>query len=177
MYGYDELDIAILKELRENGKHTAREIAKKLGTHPNTMVHRIRRLEKNNVIIKYTIEIDYRRLGYDLQTVALLKIKKGKIGEVSQLKEVIEIPEMQALYAITGSYDILCILRTKDQNHLSEVLRKLQRIDVVTRSNTILVLYTYKHHYEFEPILEEIGKKTNHSLHTRPSQELRATRA
>ncbi len=153
MEKYDELDLSILRELREDSKQSVRVLAKLLGAHPNTVAQRIKRLEKNQVIIKYSVDVDYRKIGYDIHAVALIKVKKGRVGEIRQLDTMINLPEVQALYAVAGSYDVVCLIRAKTRDHLTEVLKKMQTTEILVRSNTLLVLYTYKHPYEFNPLL------------------------
>ncbi|MDO8554433.1 MAG: Lrp/AsnC family transcriptional regulator [Candidatus Micrarchaeota archaeon] len=153
MEKYDDLDLAILRELREDSKQSIRELVKKIGSHPNTLMQRIKRLEQNKVIIKYSIDVDYRQIGYDIHAVALIKVKKGKVGDTNQLSPITDLPEVQAVYASAGSYDVVCLIRAKTRDHLTEVLKKIQETEILIRSNTLLVLYTYKHPYEFNPLL------------------------
>lgn len=149
----DVLDLAILRELREDGKQSIRKLAQKVGSHPNTLMQRIKRLEKEEVIKKHSIDIDFRKLGLDMHAVVLIKVKKGIIGEDNQLKDITNLPQIQALYAVTGNYDLLALLRAKDRDEMSEVLRKMQKNPIIIKTNSTLVLHTYKQPYQFNPLL------------------------
>ena len=91
---YDEKDLAILRELRNDCKRSVREMAKKLAIHPNTILQRIKKLEKEKVIIKYMAEIDYRKLDYDLHALIMGKVRKGRAGDPEQLADLSAIPEV-----------------------------------------------------------------------------------
>lgn len=156
MDGYDALDLAILRELRENSKQSVRELAITLKAHPNTVMQRIKRLEKNQVINKYSVDIDYRKIGYDLHAMVMIKTKKGKTGDSWELDSITKIPEVQSLYALTGSYDALAIIRAKDREQLVQIIRKVQENNTILRTNSYIMLRGYKHPYEFNPLLNTL---------------------
>lgn len=61
----DKTDIKILKELSRNSRIEYKEISKKLGLSANAIKHRIKNLERDGIILGYTISIDMRKLGYE----------------------------------------------------------------------------------------------------------------
>lgn len=54
----DNIDTAILDCLKENGRVTASEISKKVKLSIPAVAERIRKLEQNSIIQKYTIKLD-----------------------------------------------------------------------------------------------------------------------
>ena len=84
----DVLDIEILKNLVKNSKITISLLAKKIGTSvPKTTIHyRISRLQKENIIKNFTIEIDYEKIGFPVLAYILatydpsVKISQKKIS-------------------------------------------------------------------------------------------------
>jgi len=156
---YDNMDLLILKELREDCKKPVREIAKKLRIHPNTVLMRIKRLEQEKVIVKYQAEIDYRKVGYELHVIMMIKVRKGRAGDPEQLSDLSSIPEVQALYACTGAYDVIAVARVKDRDELVNLTRKVGENQIVTKTVTHLVLFPYKHPYQYNPLERLIEKK------------------
>lgn len=59
----DGLDFRIMELLATNTRLKSIEIAKKLGTTPRTVIYRIKQLEKNGILQKYTISINHGLLG------------------------------------------------------------------------------------------------------------------
>jgi DNA-binding Lrp family transcriptional regulator len=148
---YDEFDLLILRELRDDCKASIRQLSDKVGMHPNTLMQRIKRLEEDKVIVKYAAEIDYAKLGYDLHAVIFLKVDKKTREEWQTLEKLRSIPDLLALYAITGTYDVMGIAKTKDRESLTKLIREINKNDFVIESNTTFVLYPFKHSYEFNP--------------------------
>ena len=62
----DNIDTAILDCLKENGRVTASEISKKVKLSIPAVAERIRKLEQNSIIQKYTIKLDRRQTGQKL---------------------------------------------------------------------------------------------------------------
>lgn len=156
-----KLDPAILSELIENSNRPYRILAKKLEVHPNSILHRIRTMEKSGIIKGYTAVLDFTKLGYKNSAMVLLKIRKGRVGDEGQLEPLKKIPELVAFYAVTGFFDVLGVINIRDQEHLGEVLKRMQLIPEILRTSTLLVLYSYKKPHEFNPFsgaLEEYQK-------------------
>lgn len=69
----DPLDAVIIKELLEDARKSFSEIAKKNGVTTNTVCDHFSELEKRGVILGSTIQMDYRRFGFN--AVASLQIE------------------------------------------------------------------------------------------------------
>ncbi|MEM4704721.1 MAG: Lrp/AsnC family transcriptional regulator [Candidatus Bathyarchaeia archaeon] len=59
----DSTDIGILEELQQNAKQTYAAIGKKLGIAHSTVYERIKRMEQNGIIKKYTAVINPEKTG------------------------------------------------------------------------------------------------------------------
>lgn len=146
------LDLAILKELRRDAKQSYRELASKLKIHPNTLMQRIKRLEQEKVLLNYTVDIDYRKIGYDLHAVVMIRTRKAKAPSMWELDSIAKIPNVQMLHATAGGYDAVAVVRVRDRDELVEVLRQIQQAPAVQRTNTLVVLSSFKQLHEFNPL-------------------------
>ena len=151
----DETDKAILAEIVNNSKTSSKELANKLKIHPNTLLQRIKRLEKNGTIVKYTTIVDYEQIGYGLQALIFINVRMEK-GWEAQLKPVSRLSEVVSFILLTGEHDAVAIVRLKNKNDLSNILRKLQANPVIVKTTTHLILDYYKHSYEFNPLKDEM---------------------
>ncbi len=154
MFKIDNLDKDIISELIEDAKVSTRVLARKLKIHPNTLLQRIKRLEKEGVIQKYTIVPDYDKLGYSFYAVISIKVKMQTDWE-AKLKPIAALPQIAAFLLVTGDFDALAIARMKTKQDLTDVLRKLQKNDIVTQTTTHLIVDGYKYYYDFNPFKEE----------------------
>jgi Lrp/AsnC family leucine-responsive transcriptional regulator len=148
----DKLDIDILGALKEDSKISYRKLSEKLGVHPNTLLQRVKKLEASQVIRKYTIDVDFEKVGYDMHVAILMKAKGGHIGDYDQLADIAKIPQVELLCGITGTYDVVCFIRVKDRVELIEVLKKMQMHPIIARTNSHTILYSYKRYNDFNPL-------------------------
>ena len=61
---FDRLDMAILRVLRDNSRRTLNEIGVEVGLSATACWTRIKRLETEGVIKRYTIDMDRAKLGF-----------------------------------------------------------------------------------------------------------------
>jgi Lrp/AsnC family transcriptional regulator for asnA, asnC and gidA len=155
----DTVDLMILRELRDDCKRPMRELAQTLRMHPNTLLQRIKRLEKADIIRKYHADIDYKSLGYDMHAMVLIKIKKGGLEDEKLLEAVTTVPEIAALYAVSGGADVVAIVRAKNRDDLVRILKLIQLQKPVLRTTSYLVLVTYKDSYQFNPLTAIVPEK------------------
>ena len=152
MVKLDETDRRILHHLIENAKMPSKELARVLKIHPNTLLQRIKKLEKNKVIKKYMAVVDYDKIGMDMYAVVMIRIKKRGLENPKLLATVTAIPQVEALYAVTGGQDCIAIVRAAGKESLVETLGKIQSDENILRTTTHLILLTYKPPYEFNPM-------------------------
>jgi len=152
VFKLDIIDEKILAELIQNGRISAKKLAKKVNVHSNTLLQRMKRLEKRGIIKKYSAQVDYAKIGYDLHAIMSIKVRKGHPGDAKQLKDLLDIKEIQSLYATTGIWDLVCTVRVRDRQHLLDILQKIGNNKIVTKSSTQIVLFSYKTPYEFNPL-------------------------
>lgn len=147
----DNIDTKIVSALLENGRLPAKKLAAELKVHPNTLLQRLRKLEESGVIKKYSACVDFAKLGYDFHVIILMEVGRGYEGKTEQLKGLLEIEEIEALYATTGVYGLVAICRVKNREHLLDITHKLGKSPIVTRSVTQLVLSPYRTPDKFNP--------------------------
>ena len=148
MYDYkttdslDALDLDIIKLLKKDARSSSRKIAKALKIAPSTVIARIRKLEKMNIIKGYTITLDYSQLGYNFPVIIDVKVSKGQLFEVE--KEIAKNDNVIAVYDITGEFDVTVLATFKSRKELDKFIKDLQRMEYVERTYTKLILNTIK---------------------------------
>ena len=152
-YEIDELDLEILSILSIDGRKNKSTIADDLNRSPNTIIKHISNLEENGVIKNYGVQIDYEKLGYNIIALIELTISKGKMLEVEQ--DIAKIPNVFAVYDITGEYDALILARFKNRGDLSKMIKKIHTSQFVERTNTHMVLNVIKENSSFTELLKE----------------------
>jgi DNA-binding Lrp family transcriptional regulator len=142
MFALDEIDKRLLRELLIDSKRSYRELARKIGVSTATVINRIQRLESSGVIRGYTITIDHERIGFELTVVTEITVSKGRLIEVEE--EVSKLPNVCAVYDVTGLTDAMVVAKFRSRKDLSKFTKGLLAMPYVERTNTHVVLTTVK---------------------------------
>ena len=142
MFALDEIDRKLLGELLRDSKRSYRELAKSLGVSTATVINHTQRLVSAGVIQDYSIRVDHERIGYELTVVTEITVSKGKLLETDE--EIAKLPNVCAVYDITGLTDAMVVAKFKSRSSLSEFTKALLAMPYVERTNTHMVLTTVK---------------------------------
>jgi DNA-binding Lrp family transcriptional regulator len=138
----DQTDVKILENLLRDARLSSRQLAKKIGVSVGTVLDRIKRMERSGVIKGYSAMLDHEKLGYELTVVTEITVSKGKLLEME--KQIGKIPNVCAVYDVTGSTDAIAIAKFKSRKELSAFTKSLLAMLFVERTNTHLALTTVK---------------------------------
>jgi Lrp/AsnC family transcriptional regulator for asnA, asnC and gidA len=139
-YEIDNVDLKILSLLLKDAKMPYTEIGKKVFVSGGTVHVRMKKMEDMGIVKGATLDIDYTKLGFDIQAFLGIYLQKNSLyDEVStQLKA---IPEIISINYTTGAYSIFVKLVCKDTQHLRNVLHdKIQKIEGIERTETFISL-------------------------------------
>jgi DNA-binding Lrp family transcriptional regulator len=95
----DSIDLKILEELKTDGRKSFNDIAQVVGKTEATVRRRVRTLEEDGVIKKYTIEYN---IDSKPKTRATVKIEPDFKEIKSILKELITIEEITDIWRLSG---------------------------------------------------------------------------
>jgi Lrp/AsnC family leucine-responsive transcriptional regulator len=119
----DEIDRALLRLLAEDARTSAADLAREIGLSAPSTAERLRRLEAQGVIERFTVQIDPRALGYTLQAIVRVKPLPGQLHLVED--EIRRIPEFVECDKVTGDDCFICRLFLRDIEELDEILQKV----------------------------------------------------
>ena len=137
----DDLDYRIIKALQINGRIKKTALARELKVPTTTLVERIRRLEKSQVIKNYQANID--PLKFDLLVQAFISVtldhhQKSRIRSIEN--DIQKIPYVRACYHVAGRFDYLLHIAAKDVNHLGELVKKqIASIEGIGKIETFII--------------------------------------
>jgi len=154
----DRMDLKILSELQDDARKSLREIAEKLGVTEATIYNRINKMKKMGIIEKFIPVINYSKLGFDLIAVIGITAKGGKVIEVEKL--LAEMPNVTAVYDVTGEFDVIAVSKFRDRDSLNEFVKDIGKLELVEKTYTMLVLNVVKetHMIDIESIFNEESK-------------------
>ncbi len=102
---HSELDLSILRILSADARTPSVKIAKSTGASPETVVHHIRRMERDGIIEGYTTLLDPCKYGYQFNriTVELASIDETRLHEITEyMKRFPNMFRLIELFEIDG---------------------------------------------------------------------------
>lgn len=151
----DDLDKSIIAGLVENAKIQSKALSRKLRIHPNTLLQRLKRLEREGVITKYTAVVDYSKIEQGFQAMVFLNVRMSE-GWEDMCRPMSRLPEVISFSLLAGDFDAVILARLKNDKHLAEFLRRLQANKAVARTMAYMVIDSYKGHHDYNPLREEM---------------------
>lgn len=148
----DNLDRSLLKQLEVDGRQSFRELAKKTGVSVVTVAQRVRKMEQDGTIKGYSGLINQEKLGYEITTITEVTVSKGKLIEVQE--RIAKLNSVCAVYDVTGIEDSIVIAKFRNRDEVSAFAKELLMVPHVERTNTHLVLNTYKEDFRY-PLVSE----------------------
>lgn len=142
----DDKDRELIEILRENSRLKTKDISKKVKMPRTTVHHRIKKLEEEKIIKRYTVVPDYSKIGSPVTAFILVSFlptmdaKQREVAEkISRLKGVYEV------HLISGEWDMLLKVRSSSMEKIGElVIDDLREIKGVGKTVTCGCFSTVK---------------------------------
>lgn len=137
----DSTDRKILSLLKEDSRMQFAEIGKKVNLSAPAVHARVKKMESNNIIRGYTIDINPIALEADL--CAFVRIGKGKGTSAEVAKELVKIKQIEECHGVAGEDCLMVKLRTRSTAELSTLIDHIRGIEGIERTLTVVVLESH----------------------------------
>lgn len=143
---FDKLDMAILRVLLDDSRKTLQEIGTQVGLSASSCWTRIKKLESEGVIKRYTVDLDKAHLGYRDSVIVQLNLENHNDETLYEFGRVLAtIPEVLEAYLVSGDYDYYIRIAVRDTRDYERLLReKLYKIPGIRHSKSHFVLRVLK---------------------------------
>ncbi len=136
----DDLDRALLRLLRANARESVTALARRLRVSRATVQLRMERLSDKGVIQGYTVRYDPR---YERDLVrAHVSISVLPRNAIRAEKALRALPELEALYSVSGNYDLIAVVAAESVERLDQVIDAIGAAEAIERTNTAVILST-----------------------------------
>ena len=147
----DERDVKILKELAKNSRVSIIEIATKLEISSDTVIQRIKKMEKNQVITKYNIFIDNAKIGQIHYKVFLYFNNLSSEKEKELYSYCKSIPKIIYIIKAFGSWDLELDLEVESVEEFRRIMMDLtSKFSSMIKDYSALTIYNV-HKYNLLP--------------------------
>ncbi|MCC2591125.1 Lrp/AsnC ligand binding domain-containing protein [Chryseobacterium sp. MFBS3-17] len=138
-YELDAVDKKIIHMLMDNAKTSLAHIAKNVGISTTAVHQRIKKLEHAGVIENSVSFLNPRKIGY--KVVSFIGVDLEQPGHYADaIKSLKEVNEVVEAHYTTGNYTIFLKVLCRDNDHLMQLLGKMQKLKGVTRTETFISL-------------------------------------
>ncbi|WP_153100265.1 Lrp/AsnC family transcriptional regulator [Paraburkholderia hayleyella] len=134
----DELDRNLVALLQANARESVAQLARQLGVARTTVLARIARLERTNIIAGYSVRLGQEVLDASIHAYVGI-ITAPKYGADVQ-KRLGKMPEVQQLCAVSGEFDYVAWLRASSPERLNDLLDQIGSLAGVERTTTSIIL-------------------------------------
>lgn len=119
----DILNLKIIKLLQENSRRTFVDIGKEVGLSAPAVAERVQKLEMEGVIERFTVAINYSKMGYHLKAIISFKVRTGLL--LKFLDYINGLDEIKECHRITGDDCVIMNVIVKSSKNLEELIDKL----------------------------------------------------
>lgn len=135
----DRKDFALLDALRQNASQRLEDLARVVKLAPSSVHERLRRLEREGIIRKWTVDVDAAALG--LGVVAFVGIRATR--PCSEMLEAMKkIASIEECHSVAGELSMMLKVRVSDTGALLSLTEQLRQIPGIEQTETTIVLKT-----------------------------------
>ncbi|MCE5172008.1 Lrp/AsnC family transcriptional regulator [Paenibacillus profundus] len=147
MKDLSELNVNILKLLKEDARRSPSLIATMLGVEEEEVRASITEMEEDHVIVKYATILNWSKVN-DEKVTALIEVQitpeRGR-GFEGIAERIYLFPQVKSVYLMSGAYDLLVEVEGKNLREVASfVSDKLSPIEAVLSTKTHFILKKYK---------------------------------
>ena len=139
----DQVDRDILSILQKEGRASASYIADKIGMSIPAVTDRIKKLQETGVIMGFTSLLDHRKVGLDVSAfITVISESSSHYSDV--VRQSNKTSEIVQCFTTTGNGSHVLLAITKNSTSLEKLLRIIQGWPGVMRTETQMILSSYK---------------------------------
>ena len=131
------MDLKILSELTNDASISVPKLSEKINTNSSVVYSRIKRLVRQKLIQRYTIEVNDKELGYTVKSVTGINMDSKKRDQI--IDELFKIDGVREISEVTGRFDIMVTMYAKSLNEMHKVVsEKIGKIDGIIGSESFI---------------------------------------
>lgn len=136
---FDDIDNRILSILSTNGRASFASIGAEVGLSPHGTADRVRRLEREGVIIGYAARVDPARTGRSLE--ALIDVRLLPATDPDEFERLVAgLTAVTEMTFLTGRFDYQLRVACREADELDQTIRKIRRDAGAAGTETRIVM-------------------------------------
>lgn len=135
----DQTDLQLIDALQHDAAQRLEDLARKVQLAPSSVHERLRRLERDGIIQRWTIDLDAAALG--LGVLAYVGIRATRPCS-EMLPALTPIEAIEECHSVAGELSMLLKVRVASTAALLELVERLRQIPGIEGTETTIVLRT-----------------------------------
>lgn len=138
----DALDMKIIRALQTDARKPVVQIAKEVNANEATVRRRIDKLLKGGIIERFTVVLDYHKLGRVIKAFIGLRVEPAKLKTIAE--HLAKHPDTQVVYRTSGDTDIVTEVILERMEDLNAFLEEELKLEGIVGTIVTIVIGPYK---------------------------------
>ena len=126
--------------LRKDARTPIARLSKSLGVSRATIYARLQKLQQSGIIEGFTVRLNPEIDRRQIRAHVLIKVS-GKLARATE-RQLQAMPEIAALHAISGVYDLIAELEATSSAELNELIDRIGELQGVEKTTSSILLAT-----------------------------------
>ena len=135
-----EKDEMLIGLLRENGRLSVSEIARRMSASRTAAQMRLQKLERNGVIEGYSVKLSSSYLEKQVRALVMIKFPPGKRNKIEAALS--EMPHLTSLYSISGAFDMAAVISAPTMGVLDVLIDEIGCLEGIDETMSSIILST-----------------------------------
>lgn len=144
----DRIDRRILALLSKDARITNKELSHEVSLAASSVHDRLKRLQESGLIAGAFTDLRLEQLGLSLKALLFIQMSEHKKDELDRfLREILKIPEVRAGWMVSGRFDSIVEVQTRDTSHLHRlVVERFSSREDISRIESSIVFESVSQH-------------------------------
>ena len=151
----DTIDVRILEVLQENARVSISELSKQVNLSLSAVSERLKKLENSNIIEQYTTVLNPAAMEKELSAIMMISMEDPSDTDEFRIL-VQDLDEILECHYITGTYDYVLKITTKNMATLELLMNKIKSIKSIKHTETNVIFSTIKNKHSVVPIATKL---------------------
>ena len=138
----DTLDMKIIRALQTDARKPVVQIAKEVDASEATVRRRIEKLQKDGIIERFTVVLNYHKLGRVIKAFIGLRVEPAKLKTIAE--HLAKQPDTQVVYRTSGDTDIVTEVILEKMEDLNAFLEEELKLEGILGTIVTIVIGPYK---------------------------------
>jgi DNA-binding Lrp family transcriptional regulator len=136
----DDTDIQLIERLRSDARAPTAALARMLGLSRTTVQSRLERLERQGVIVGYTVRLSDAHERGQIHAYVMMTVSHKQAGAVTTA--IRRLPGVRSLQSVSGPFDLIARVVAPTVADMDALIDALGALEGVERTTSSIVLST-----------------------------------